>query len=282
MVAFSFFWINIYWYWIFYFISFLLSYVFLYFLWKKKIFFKRKNIHNLFTIWLDDLVLILIIWWLLWWRLWHVFIYDWHYFSHNLLQIFAVWNWWMSFIWWIIWLSISTLILKKIKNLTWDDVFILFDVIVILATFWVWLWRIWNYLNQELYWIVVSNNFMWISQSLFSFLKEVWIFHIYTNIDENLRINTNFISSFFEWFLIFFILIWLFIKQVSNKKWRIWYMSWIYIFLYSFFRFFIEYLKQESLQQYIWFFTVSQYFFILFMVFGIIIVILSRNKKLFL
>ena len=115
MIAFSIFGINIYRYGIFYLVGFLLTYCFLYFIWRKKYFHKFPKLQNLLENDLETLFIILILWVLIWWRLGHVLIYDFQYFLHNPLDIFKVWQWWMSFIGWILGviLWVSLFIWKK-------------------------------------------------------------------------------------------------------------------------------------------------------------------------
>ena len=112
MVAFSIFGRDIYRYWIFYLISFILGYCFLYRIWKKSFFHNFPKLQNLIEKDLESLFIVLILWVLIWWRLWHVFIYDFHHFLNTPLDIFKVRQWRMSFIWWIIWVLFGVSILQ--------------------------------------------------------------------------------------------------------------------------------------------------------------------------
>ena len=270
MIAFSIFGRNIYRYWIFYLIGFLLAYVFLYIIWKQQIFHKFSKLQNLLENDLETLFIILILWVLIWWRLWHVLIYDFTYFLNNPLDIFKVWQWWMSFIWWILWviLWISILILKK--KFSRKDFIILLDLLACILPLCIALWRLWNFLNQELFWITFDNPFLWPTSTI-STLTSLWFLHIYDKIDSSLRVNTNLLSIIFEWILLFICLIIIFLKQVRQKKRKIWKISIIFLFRYSLVRFFLEYLRQDSQAEFIWSFTKSQRFFIVFIIIWIII-----------
>ena len=209
MIAFSIFWINVYRYWIFYLIGFVLAYCFLVFIWKKKYFHKFPKLQNLLENDLETLFIILILWVLIWWRLGHVLIYDFQYFIDNPLDIFKIWQWWM---------------------------------------FWRAEWTVWT-------------------------LASLWFLHIYDKIDSSLRINTNLLSIIFEWILLFITLIIIFIKQIKSDKRKIWKIWVIFLLRYSIIRFLFEYLRQDSQSEFIWPFTRSQRFFILFIVTWIIIAI---------
>lgn len=272
MVAFSIFGRNIYRYWIFYLIGFLLAYVFLYIIWKKQIFHKFPKLQHLLENDLETLFIILILWVLIWWRLWHVLIYDFTYFLNNPLDIFKVWQGWMSFIWWILWviLWISILILKN--KFSRKEFIILLDLLACILPLCIALWRLWNFLNQELFWIKFNNPFLWPTSTI-STLTSLWFLHIYDKIDSSLRINTNLLSIIFEWITLFICLIIIFFKQIKQKKRKIWKISMIFLFRYSLIRFLLEYLRQDSQAEFIWPFTKSQRFFIVFIIIWIIITI---------
>jgi len=277
MIAFSIWSIDIYWYWIFYLVWFLIWYFFLKFIGKSKIFSKFKNLQNLLSNDVDWLLVYIILWVLLWWRLWEVFIYQWSYFSGNLMEVFAVWNGGMSFIWWAIWVLISLFIMKKVKKLSNIEFFLLFDTILVVVPLAIMFGRLGNYLNQELFWLIVPYDYWWMSELFINILTKLNIFHVYDLIDSNLRINTNFISIFFEWIVLFLILSLLFLKYINKKQIKPWIIVGHFLLFYSLFRFFIEYLRIDSQYQYIWLFTKSQWIFIVFIVLGIWFIF---NKKI--
>lgn len=270
MVAFKIFWLSIYWYWIFYLIWFVIAYIFLYFLWRSSILNWFPKVKKIFQFELDDLMLFLVLWVLIWWRLWEVFIYEWSYFSQHLLDIVKVWNWWMSFIWWMLWVLIALIILSIRKKLKLSDFFVMVDSLLIVVPIWIFLWRFWNYLNQELYWLIVPQNFWWLKSWIVKFLKDINLFHVYPHVDSNLRVNTNFISMFFEWFILFVVIFLSSFKQFKSKEITPWKNISLFLIFYSIFRFLIEYLRVDSQSQFIWLFTKSQWLFILFFLFGIL------------
>lgn len=182
MVAFSIWPINIYRYWIFYLVGFLIWYFFLKFVWKSNVFIKLPKLQKLLQHDLDELLIYIIFWVLLWGRLGEVFIYQWQYFSQHLLEVFAIWNWGMSFIWWAIWVLISLLIMKKVKELSHIEFFLLFDTILVVVPLAIMFGRFWNYLNQELFWLVVPSNYWWMKDIVANLLTNLNIFHVYSSI----------------------------------------------------------------------------------------------------
>lgn len=262
MIAFSFFWINVYRYGLFYLIWFIISYLFLHFLWKSNLLSKYPTLQTFLRKNLDDLMIALILWVLLGWRLWEVFIYEWDYFSQNLLEIVKVWHGWMSFFGWMIWVILSIIIILFIKKLSWKDFILLLDCLVFIVPIWIMLWRFGNYLNQELYWLVVPEWAWWLSEWFVSILTNLNLFHVYPKIDSLLRVNTNFLSIFFEWIVLFLIILFVSLRQIRNNNIKIWLNSSVFLIFYTLFRFFIEYLRVDSQSQMVWIFTTSQWLFL--------------------
>ena len=279
MIAFSIFWINVYRYWIFYLIGFVLAYCFLLFVWKKKYFHRFPKLQNLLENDLETLFIILILWVLIWWRLGHVLIYDFQYFIDNPLDIFKIWQWWMSFIWWILWVVLWVTLFIWKKKFSRKEYIILLDLMCCILPLCIAFWRLWNFLNQELYW-TIFNNPLWRSEWVVWTLTSLWFLHVYDKIDSSLRINTNLLSIIFEWILLFITLIIIFIKQIKSDKRKIWKIWVIFLLRYSIIRFLFEYLRQDSQSEFIWPFTRSQRFFVIFIITWIIITIcLNRHPK---
>ena len=279
MVAFSVFWINIYWYGIFYLIGFIIAYLFLYLLWKSNILSKYSSLQNFLRENLDDLMIALIIWVLLGWRLWEVLIYERDYFLNNPSEIIKVWHWGMSFFGWMIWVIISLIVLFKVKKLSWKIFVLLLDCLAFIIPIWIILWRFGNYLNQELYWLVVPDWVRWFSDSLVSLLTNLNIFHVYPKIDSLLRVNTNFISILFEWVILFLIMLFVSLKQIKKKNIKIWLNSSVFLFFYSLFRFFIEYLRVDSQSQIVGWLTTSQWLFLCLFIVGIFVFVRKCVSK---
>jgi prolipoprotein diacylglyceryltransferase len=77
-------------------------------------------------------------------------------------------------------------------------------------------------------------------------------------------VNTNFLSMILEGALIFILQIINFYKMIKNHKYKIWRLSTNFMLYYPIIRFFLEYLRADSQEEFVWIFTKSQRFFLLF------------------
>lgn len=257
MVAFSLWVVKIYWYWIFYLVTFVIGYAFLRRVGKKRIYEQFDNAQLLLTHGIDDIILATVVGILLWGRFGEVVIYNWEYYSTHLSEIIAVWHGGMSFIGGIIGVIIAILIVDRLFKLTKKELFIIFDVLLVIVPIGIILGRFGNFLNQELYGIVAPTRFPSI------------LTHVYPQIDAEVRINTNLISLILEWVLIFILNLRSFIYQYITKKITPGRITITFILLYSVIRFFLEYLRQDSQSEFLWPLTTTQWFMVLFFIFGI-------------
>ena len=257
MVAFAIWSIKVYWYGIFYLISFLLGYGFLTRVGKKKMYERFDHAQILLTKGVDDIILATVIGILLGGRLGEVFLYDWWYYSTHLSEIIAVWHGGMSFIGGIVGVLVAILIIDRIFKLTRKELFIIFDLLLVIVPLGIVLGRFGNFLNQELYGIVAPS--WW----------PAFLTHTYSDIDSLPRINTNLISLILEGILIFILNLGSFLKQYITKKITPGRITVTFILLYSVIRFFLEYLRQDSQSQFFWPFSTTQRCMVLFFLFGI-------------
>ncbi len=252
--------VHVYWYGLFYLITCIIGYRFLRWVGKQKRFENRPWVQKLLTHGIDDLILRTIIGVMVWGRLGHVFIYEWPYYSQHLSEILAVRRWWMSFIGGIIGVIIAIFFVERMYKLSRKEFFIIFDLLLLIVPIGIVLGRIGNFLNQELYGIVVPEA-----------LQRLWHFkvtHIYPKVDDLLRFNTNFISAFLEWLVTRIIGVIILFRQLRHRKWQPGTISIAFIFVYSVVRFMLEFLSQDSQYEHIWPLTTTQRFMVLFLGFG--------------
>lgn len=278
MVAFTIWNFPIHRYGIFYFISFVVGYFFLRYIGKSKVFGDKPQLQYLLEERSEDIVLAVLLWVMIGGRIWHIIIYWGGYYMTHIGDIFALWKWWMSFIGGMIGVLISFLILRKIKKLTREELWLLFDCILTFVPFGIFLGRIGNFLNQELYGISVPSGFWSMWYVRFSLLNELNIFHVYKAIDDTLRINTNLISMLTEWLLLLSVTGAVMYTRIKKKIYHAGQITWIFLLWYSSIRFFLEYIREDSQGEFLGTFTKSQWFFIWFFLLGIII--LFRKKIL--
>lgn len=256
MIAFSIWPIHIHWYGIFYAVSFLLGYFYVKYILKKNKWIEVSNPGKF----LDDLFFFVVLGVLLGWRLGYVFFYNPEYFLKYPWKVFFVWEWWMAFAGAFIWVAIALYFLSKKYRISFIRVT---DLIVSFLPFWLWLWRIGNYLNWELFWKACP-----------SFL--IWTFLCNTFWTGSLHISNQLLESFFEWWLLFFIFQYLVWKKDILKKEGV--LTVFFILYYSIVRFLLEFVRWHPKDYILYFWlSISQYFMILFFVLGM--VLLLKIKK---
>ena len=280
MVAFSIFWWDIYRYGIFYFISFLLCYWFLFVLGRKKIFYRSPELQKILTESLDSLMIAILLWVIVWGRLGHFFIYHLEDFLHAPLSVFEIWKGGMSFIWWIIGVSCALFCFKKIYKISFQTFLLLVSCLLVFVPLGIFLGRLWNYLNQELYGIVFQNS--WWSEEIVNLLKSLNLLHVYPHVDAQRRINTNLLSMIFEWLLLFFVQMVTFLSMIKKKIFHPVSLISQFVMGYSLFRFLFEYLRNDSQSEFVGIFTKSQWFFFFFFFFGLLLLRILKRKNRFL
>jgi phosphatidylglycerol:prolipoprotein diacylglycerol transferase len=270
MIAFSIAWFDIYWYGIMYLISFIVWYGIVYAISKKNFFSKRlPKVQEAISSDIDTLLILIILWVMIWGRLWYVFIYDRAYFQESLWQILAIWGWGMSFIGGMIGVVLAIISRWLYKKWKRNDTLSVFDIILSITPLGIIFWRIGNFLNQEIYGIIVPENARWLPSAIIQPATNRNIFYVYETIDSQTRINTNFLAAFFEWFIMLVICWTIMINSIQKNRWNPGKISSLFIVWYWFVRFFLEYLRTDSQSEFLWLFTKSQYFFIGFMILGL-------------
>ena len=267
MVAFSLFGWSIYRYGIFYALAFILGYGILWWIGKKGFFSIMPKIQRFLTAGLEDLLLSIAIGVIVGGRLGHVLIYwDGYYFEHW-QEIFKIWEGGMSFIGGILWVVSSVGILLWRKKMSRKEFLVLFDVILIVVPLGIFFGRFGNFLNQELYGIAIAQLPTRLNQIFSTF----WLVHMYSKVDQVLRVNTNFLSMIFEGLLIFCVQGGIFLRQIRKKQRKVWLLATNFLLMYSGIRFLLEYLRADSQMEIIGFLSKSQRFFVLFVVIGLLV-----------
>lgn len=152
----------------------------------------------------------------------------------------------MSFIGGMVGVALAFVILARRKKLSFKELVLLFDIILPVVPFGIMLGRIGNYLNQELYGIVASDFLAKFGYPAFSLFNQLGLFHIYDKVDEALRVNTNFLASFFEGFVLLVILLLIIRTRVRKKIVKPGKIVGIFLISYSAIRFLLEYVRADS------------------------------------
>jgi phosphatidylglycerol:prolipoprotein diacylglycerol transferase len=234
------FWRPVYRYGLFYGITFFAGYLFLDRIGKKNIFTSFPGLQALLSFQFDTVFMRVVAGIMLWARLWHVFLYDWVYYQHHLWEIIKIWQWGMSFIWGVIGVIIVLLGVRKYYKLTTREFLLLGDLVLCIVPLGIFLWRIGNFLNKELYGLPLDQGSAW-----FSFLVRWWGAVDYgVDVTPTMRINTNIFQSLGEWLLNLLISQFLFRKQVVHRWFRPGLISWYFFVVYALARFIAEFLKE--------------------------------------
>ena len=166
----------------------------------KKFFIDNDKIKEAF----DDYITYVIVGIILGGRLGYVFFYDFSYYFNNPLEIFQIWNGGMSFHGGLLGVILASILFSKSKNL---DVFEFLDVIAIVTPVGLFLGRIANFINSELY--GKATEVIWSVK----FLK----------VDEIYRHPSQLYEAFLEGIVLFVILI--FVKKIKKFKSRIYFWN---------------------------------------------------------
>ena len=216
-VAFNFFSIEIRWYSLAYIFGIIIGWVY-----SKKYLINDKSILNIF----DDFITYLIIGVILGGRLGYILFYNLDYYLNNLNEVLMLWKGGMSFHGGVIGVVISTILFSKKHNI---NPFTFLDLIAVVAPIGIFLGRIANFLNSELYG------------------KETEIFWsvIYPKIDNLTRHPSQIYEAIFEGLILFLILNLLVKKNLLDKKGLI---SSCFLIFYSLFRFVLEFFREPDPQ----------------------------------
>ena len=214
-VAFELFTFEIRWYSLSYIFGILLGWFYC-----RKILIKNNEYLELF----DDLITYIILGIILGGRLGYVLFYNPIYFINNISEIFMIWNGGMSFHGGLLGTILATYLFCKKKNI---NSFIFLDLISLSAPIGIFLGRISNFINSELY--GRETDVVW----GFKFLK----------VDSLTRHPSQLYEAFFEGILLF-VLLNFFYKKFINIKPGI--ISALFLIIYSFLRFLIEFTREPD------------------------------------
>jgi phosphatidylglycerol---prolipoprotein diacylglyceryl transferase len=185
----------------------------------------------------------------------------------------------MSFIGGIFGVTIALAILAWKKRFTAKEFLLLGDLIFAILPFGIMIGRIGNFLNQELYGVIVSNWLPTLGYPIFSLLNDLNLFHVYSHVDTFLRVNTNFLSSLFEGFVLLLITLSIIRRRIKTKTPQPGKIVAVFFIGYSFIRFFLEYLRADSQLEFHGRFTTSRRYFLFFFIIGILIFIFRKRLK---
>jgi len=239
-VAFNLFSLEIRWYSLSYITGIIFAWIYC-----KKVLINNKKILELF----DDLISYLIIGVILGGRLGYIIFYNLDYYLNNILESFMIWNGGMSFHGGLLGVIISTYIFSKKNNI---NSFLFLDLISMTAPIGIFLGRVANFINSELY--GKESNVFWSVK--------------FEKIDNIFRHPSQIYEAILEGIILFILLNFVFRKYFYKSPGAI---SALFLIYYSIFRFFVEFTREPDIQLgYILFnLTMGQILSFLFLMFGL-------------
>ena len=207
----------------------------------------------------DNYITLLIIGLIVGGRIGYVLIYNLDYYIKNLIEVFFIWEGGMSFHGGVVGIIIVTyLFSQKDKKKT----FKILDLVSLAAPIGIFLGRIANFINSELY-----GRETELSWSV-----------VFIKIDNLPRHPSQIYEAFFEGFILFILLNFIFIKSrsIPGK------ISGYFLIFYSIFRFLIEFTREPDIQigLLLYQLTLGQLISIITLILGLAIII-TRNEKEF-
>ena len=186
----------------------------------------KKSLNELSDIQIDKFFVWAVLGVIIGGRLGYVLFYQLQLFFQDPLYIFKIWKGGMSFHGGLIGMILSIYLFGKKNNVNF---FYLSDLVSIVAPIGLFLGRVSNFINTELYGRITDFPFAF----------------IYPLIDNNPRHPSQLYEAFFEGVVLFIILYLIFIK--NSKKYSAGIISAYFLILYSIFRFLIEFLREPDL-----------------------------------
>ena len=194
--------------------------------WYGKIILKKQlveSIERIYSSKYDDLITYIIIGVIIGGRLGYILFYNLNFYLDNILEIFKIWKGGMSFHGGLIGVIISTLIFSNKNNLNYR---VYFDTISVVAPIGIFLGRISNFINSELYGTPTQKP---------------WGI-VFPNVDSLKRHPSQIYEALLEGIVLFIILNFL----VFNKKNKFGFISCIFLILYGFFRIICEQYREPD------------------------------------
>ena len=216
-VAFNFLFLEVRWYSLSYIFGIVFAWIYC-----KKFLIKDEKILNLF----DDLISYLVIGVILGGRLGYIIFYNLSYYLKNVVEIFMIWEGGMSFHGGLLGVIIATYIFSKKNNI---NPFSFLDLISMSAPIGIFLGRIANFINSELY--GRETDLYWSVK--------------FEKIDNIFRHPSQIYEAIFEGIILFVLLNFFFKKQLYKSPGII---SALFLIFYSSFRFFIEFTREPDVQ----------------------------------
>jgi phosphatidylglycerol---prolipoprotein diacylglyceryl transferase len=221
----------------------------------KKIFIKNADISEKF----DDYITYLIVGIILGGRLGYIIFYNFNYYSHNILDIFKIWQGGMSFHGGLLGIILSSIIFAKKNH---QDPFEYMDLVALVAPIGIFFGRLANFINSELY--GKTTEVLWSVT--------------FTKVDNLPRHPSQLYEAVLEGAILFLILMYFRKKNYLKKTGLI---SGLFLIFYSIFRFFVEFFRMpdEQLGYLILNLSMGQIISLIFVIIGTILFYIKNENN---
>ena len=221
----------------------------------KKIFIKNADISEKF----DDYITYLIVGIILGGRLGYIIFYNFNYYSHNILDIFKIWQGGMSFHGGLLGIILSSIIFAKKNN---QDPLEYMDLVSLVAPIGIFFGRLANFINSELY--GKTTEVLWSVT--------------FSKVDNLPRHPSQLYEAVLEGAILFLILMYFRKKNYLTKPGLI---SGVFLIFYSIFRFFVEFFRvpDEQLGYLIFNLSMGQIISLIFLTIGTILFYIKNENK---
>ena len=221
----------------------------------KKIFIKNSDIGEKF----DDYITYLIIGIILGGRLGYIIFYNFNYYSHNILDIFKIWQGGLSFHGGLLGIILSSTIFAKKNN---QDPLEYMDLVSLVAPIGIFFGRLANFINSELY--GKTTEVLWSVT--------------FSKVDNLPRHPSQLYEAVLEGAILFLILMYFRKKNYLTKPGLI---SGVFLIFYSIFRFFVEFFRvpDEQLGYLIFNLSMGQIISLIFLTIGTILFYIKNENK---
>ena len=221
----------------------------------KKIFIKNADISEKF----DDYITYLIVGIILGGRLGYIIFYNFNYYSHNILDIFKIWQGGMSFHGGLLGIILSSIIFAKKNH---QDPFEYMDLVALVAPIGIFFGRLANFINSELY--GKTTEVLWSVT--------------FTKVDNLPRHPSQLYEAVLEGAILFLILMYFRKKNYLKKPGLI---SGLFLIFYSIFRFLVEFFRvpDEQLGYLIFNLSMGQIISLIFVIIGTILFYIKNENN---
>ena len=220
----------------------------------------KYSVDNITKTQLDDLIIYLILGIIIGGRLGYIILYNFQYYSQNIIEIFKIWEGGMSFHGGLLGVVISILVFSKKNKLNF---FKFSDIVSCVAPIGIFLGRIANFINGELYGKI--SNLPWAV--------------IFPNGGSVSRHPSQIYEALLEGVLLFILINFLALKK--NLLIKTGYISGLFLILYSILRIFSEIFREpDSHIGYIFnYFSLGILLSLLTLIIGFVIIFIKKNEQ---